>query len=421
MNTPLDQTVFISLYLDVRRQNKKGLFPVKLRVFTKSPRKQKLYPTVFEMKEKDFQSTWNTIKPRTEFKELREQLQAVLSRAEKTAANLPVFNFKDFEKKLFSRMDESQNVLHHYEILILKQRENKQFGTASNYELACNSLKAFFKSRTGREPKTLLFSDFTSEILDKYENWMTEEKKRSQTTVSMYLRTLRTVFNTAIDSGDIEKELYPFGRRKYQVPAARNIKKALSKDVLRTLFEAIPKTMEQERAKDVFFFSYACNGMNIKDIAGLKYENIKGDTLQFNRAKTLYSSKGNQKPNVVYLTEYTKGIIQKYGSDNPSLENYIFPFLSKESNDYENFRKVKNLTISVNHSIKKLAKAAGITENISSYAARHSFATNAIRNGASMEFISEALSHSNLKTTQQYFAGFEEETKREISESLMKF
>jgi site-specific recombinase XerD len=54
--------------------------------------------------------------------------------------------------------------------------------------------------------------------------------------------------------------------------------------------------------------------------------------------------------------------------------------------------KVKNFTRFVNQHLKKLAKSLGITEDISTYFARHSFATIAIRSGASMEFVSETLS-----------------------------
>ncbi|MCA6438155.1 MAG: tyrosine-type recombinase/integrase, partial [Bacteroidetes bacterium] len=80
-----------------------------------------------------------------------------------------------------------------------------------------------------------------------------------------------------------------------------------------------------------------------------------------------------------------------------------------------------NFTKFINQNLKKLALNNGITSEISTYWARHSFATNAIRSGASMEFVSEALSHSNLKITQGYFSGFEDKDKKELMETLMKF
>jgi site-specific recombinase XerD len=73
----------------------------------------------------------------------------------------------------------------------------------------------------------------------------------------------------------------------------------------------------------------------------------------------------------------------------------------------------------VNQHILKFAKDNGIEEKLSTYWARHSFATNAIIAGASMEFVSEALQHSSINTTRGYFAGFENDKKKEISTKLM--
>jgi site-specific recombinase XerD len=63
----------------------------------------------------------------------------------------------------------------------------------------------------------------------------------------------------------------------------------------------------------------------------------------------------------------------------------------------------------------------GLLENISYYWVRHSYATNAVRQGASMEYMQESLGHSDTKITQNYFAGFEEKAKKEIANKLMDF
>jgi len=62
-----------------------------------------------------------------------------------------------------------------------------------------------------------------------------------------------------------------------------------------------------------------------------------------------------------------------------------------------------------------------LTEKISTYYARHSFATNAINNGATMEFVSEAFTHGDMATTQEYFKGFEDKTKKELMDKMMDF
>jgi site-specific recombinase XerD len=173
-------------------------------------------------------------------------------------------------------------------------------------------------------------------------------------------------------------------------------------------------------AKDFWFFSYACNGINFKDMLNLQYKNIEKDTLTFVRAKTANTNKSKE-PVRVHLNDYLLSVIEKYGNKDKSPRSLIFPILNEIKNPTEKKRKLQNFTRLVNQHILNYAKSVGIDDKVSSYWARHSFATNAINSGASMEFVSEALSHSNLNTTKAYFAGFEDEKKKEISNKLMEF
>lgn len=413
--------VFISICLDTRREKSNGKYPVKLRVFTPQPRIQKLYSTKFEFTPKEFSSIWETIKPRAEFKDFNLKLRELNDLANKIAENIIPFSFDQFEKKLNRNTGDGANILYQYECVIKRLNENNQLGTASNYSLSKKSLIEFVKHLKGQEPQQLFFTEITSAFLEKYENYMINTLNRSRTTVSMYLRAARTLFNIAISEQEIDSEIYPFGKRKYQIPSVRNVKKALSKDQLKTLFDAKPQTTEQQKAKDFWFFSYICNGMNIKDIAMLRYENIHDGEIVFYRAKTINTSKTDSRPVSVSLTKYAKLIIKKYGNKPHVPKNYIFPIIEDSMDEVVKRAKIQNFTRFINQNIKTLALAEGITSEISTYWARHSFATNAIRNGASMEFVSEALNHSNMKTTQGYFAGFEEKSKKELMDKMMNF
>lgn len=416
----MNNSYFISLSLDTRRAKKNGKFPVKLRVFTPTPRIQKLYPTKFEFTEKEFESIYLTTKPRTEHKETKRELQAIENKAIDTAKEINPFTFEQFEKKLFRKVGEGENVYYQYQITIDTFKKQGQIGTASTYELSLKSLKEYWLHLKGKEPKHLLFSDITVKWLNGYEKFMTD-KGRSLTTVSMYLRALRALFNKAIAEKEIDGEIYPFGKRKYQVPAKRSVKKALSKEQLKTLFEAETNSVAHQKAKDFWFFSYSCNGMNIKDIALMKYKDLQDDKLIYYRAKTINTGKADLKPITVYLTEYSKSIIEKYGNKNKNANNLVFSIITENQTMEDKQRVIKNFTRFINQHIKEIALSNGITSEISTYWARHSFATNAIRNGASMEFVSEALNHSNLKVTQGYFSGFEDKDKKEFMTSLMDF
>lgn len=430
----MEKEVFISLYLDTRRAKSNNLYPVKIRVFTPSPRKQKLYPTKFEFTEKEFQSIWETLKPRTEYKETRRKLQAEETLAIETADLISPFTFEQFEKKLYRGKGEGENVFYQYSETIKKLNGNNQLGTASNYDLSLKSLKLFMLYLKGKDItdkdeletalagiKKLAFNDITPAWLNKYEAYMINTKKRSRTTVSIYLRALRTVFNTAIADKEIDAENYPFGKRKYQVPSVKSVKKSLSKADLKILMQAKAKTPEQQKARDFWFFSYICNGMNIKDIALLRYEDIQEGKIIFYRAKTINTAKADLRPVVVHLTDYANSVIEKYGNTNKAPKTLVFSILNDEQSEIIKFKAIKNFTRFINQNVKKLAIANNITSEISTYWARHSFATNAIRSGLSMEFVSEAFTHSSMKTTQGYFAGFEENNKKELMEKLMDF
>lgn len=411
----MNRGYFISFYLDVRRAKKNGTYPLKLRVFTPSPRRQKLYNTIFDFTEKEFGSIWETTKPRKEHKENRLKLQSLENMANDIASKLPYFTFEAFERAFLNgNLSKKNNVILYYEKAMAQYRINDQLGTASNYKLSLKSLLEFH----GNE--SLSFYDITPQWLGGYESWMLNEKTLSRTTVGIYLRPLRAIFNTAIHENAIDSKAYPFGKRMYQIPAPKGVKKALSKQQLKRLFEAEPNSTEQQKAKDFWFFSYVCNGMNIKDIAYLKYRDVSGEILTFRRAKTANTNK-TQLPVIVYLNDFSRGVINKYGNKNKDADDYIFDFIIQSTDAETQRQQVKNFVRFINQHFKKFANDAGVDCPVSTYWARHSFATMAIRNGASIEYVSEALSHSNLTTTRNYFAGFEDDKKREINKKLLEF
>ena len=412
---------FISMWLDTRKAKLNGKFPVKLRVFTTHPRMQKLYGTVFEFSKNEFTSIWETTKPREEHKESRNKILALELNANKIAEKIIPFSFTQFERVLLRNTGEGTNVIYQYNQTIDKLKASNNFGTASNYELSLKSLLSFIEKTKGKLPTKFYFTDINPEWLEKYEDYRVNTLKGSRTTVGIYLRPLRAIFNTAIAEKEIDIDVYPFGKKKYQIPTGRNVKKALSQSNLKQLYKAKPKSPQQVKAKDFWFFSYACNGMNIKDIALLKYGNIQEDKIIFYRAKTINTSKTDLKPVTIYLNKFSSGIIKKYGNKNTNKGEFIFPIISNKETEIVNHNKIKNFTKFINQNLKKLAISEGITGEISTYWARHSFATNSIRNGASMEFVMEALNHNNMKTTKGYFAGFEDKSKKEFMQKLMDF
>lgn len=433
--------VFISIYLDTRRAKEGGLYPVRLRVFTSAPRKQKFYSTKYEYSVSDFKKITESKNLRSSFREDQIHLSALVTHANKVADSIVPFSFEQFEKKLYMKQGDSIGMDHLFSEAIQRFEKGGQVSTASTYNLSRKSIQAFLKAEKRQSYDSLNLLDITAEWLQDYERYMTIKMNKSLTTVSMYVRALKALYNKAIDEKEIDSGHYPFGKRKYQVPATRNIKKALSFNQLSALFHVQPDSKEQQKARDFWFFSYSCNGMNVKDIALLKFEDIKGEKLEFIRAKTRITSKGNQKAISVHLTGFSQGIIKKYGNQDKTPGNRVFNILELGMTPVQEQARIKAFTRFINQHIKKLADlhndrlteahkkqkadppgdADLIPNEISTYWARHSFATVAIRKGAAMELIQESLGHRDLSTTQNYFAGFDKDTKAELAESLMNF
>ncbi|WP_169301360.1 site-specific integrase [Pontimicrobium aquaticum] len=409
----------ISIYLDTRRPKSNGKYPVKLRVFSSNPRKQKLFPTVFDLTKKEFDSIWLSTKPRNKNKKIRMQIQAIETKANEIADKLNIFSFEQFERKMFREKGEGTKISYHYHQLIEHYRKNNRLGTADSYKYSEKAISEFVENKNKKYNK-LSFFDIDKNWLNEFENYL-KITGRSITTVGIFLRPLRAIFNKAIAENEIEQEIYPFGKRKYQIPSSRASKKALTREQLKILFNSTPSTPEQEKAKAFWFFSFNSNGINIKDIALLKFKNIDGETIKFYRAKTLFTSKSDLKPITIYLNDYAKSFIEKYSNKNTHPENYVFDIISETMNAEEQRLKIKGFTRFINQHLKKLCKSIGLPNEISTYWARHSFATTSIRKGATMELIQESLGHKNIKTTQSYFNGFEDETKKELAKQLMDF
>ncbi len=409
------KTAKVTLYLDKRREKQGGKYPVKIRVWDAISCKSKLFPTGIDLTEREFEAVWLTTKPRKENQPLRDQLEAMRLKAVDIAKDKTA-PIKELDRKLGRPKGEGQNIYWHYGELINTAKAEGRHSTATGYGLAMKLIREFAGKK---DADRLHFATITPDWLKDFEQYA-KRTGRNLTTVSIYLRTLRTVFNKAKLENEISPDLYPFGKGGYIVPAVTKVKKALSKPQLAHLHKAATATTDQEKARAFFFFSYASNGMNVKDIALLKWSDIQAGTFTFYRAKTITTTRDNLTPITVYLTDFHRELIDRYGN-RPESSAYVFPIIREGMDSEAQHKAVQGFTRFINQHLKKLCKAVGLPAEVSTYWARHSFATVGIRQGMSMEFMREALGHKDMKTTTGYFMGFEDEQKREFAAQLMDF
>lgn len=396
--------------LDTRRARKDGTYPVKLRVTYL--RDQKYYATGVSLTESDYEKILSP-KPRGDLKETKILLFAIENKAIDIVNRLDDFNFCLFEHHFLINKAQRIDAYSAFETRIQNLKNDGKIGTATTYQNSMKSLQSY--------KQKLTYKMVTPEFLNGYEQWMIKTGN-SFTTISMYLRCLRALINEAIMKGDFRQEQYPFGKHKYVIPASRNIKKALSIKEIEKIFNYIAiANSTEERSRDFWIFSYLCNGVNIKDIAYLKYKNIINDTIIFVRSKTMNSTKHNQKPIAAIITEEIRLIIEKWGNKPIEPEKYIFPILTDNLTPEKEYKTVKQTVKTINKYMRKIAKCLGIEKAITTYTARHSFSTVLKRSGASIEFISESLGHSDIRTTESYLDSFEDDIKRKYSSMLTDF
>lgn len=247
-------------------------------------------------------------------------------------------------------------------------------------------------------------------------------RERTKATVGIKLRPLRAIFNEVIEDGQIKREkCYPFGKRKYQIPTSRNVKKAISIDKIGEIYHYQTGNKDEQKARDLWMFCYFANGMNPKDLAYLKFKNIQGEYFVFIRAKTERTTRHDPRPITVYMTEDMINYIEKWGNKDKTPGNYIFPFLKPGLTALEQHYECRSLVKYINTHMKKVRKALGIERRVTTIVSRHSFSTQLKRSGASTEFIQESLGHTDKKTTENYLDSFENDVKKEFASKLSAF
>jgi integrase/recombinase XerD len=392
----IDSHPVISVWLDIRRSNKKKLYPVKLRATFQIIKKgkkawvQKPYPLKKFCSKTDFKSILST--PRTtKQKEIKNVIIAAQQKANKILESHTTVNIELFDR-LYTSAGNLELVSSVFYIKISELEKEGRVGTADLYRAVKNSL-----------PEGLSFYEITVPWIRQY------VKGRNLTTAAIYLRHLRAIFNKAIDMKLVNSDLYPFSRSGYVIKKTKSRKIALSEaDKNRLLLISDPGL---RWCIDMWLASYFCYGLNMTDICGLKLKDLKDDIIIINRAKT-----GNEL--IIPLKSEVKEIIARHGNRTLNPNDYVFPVLREGLTARQMKNRIKDFTKAVNAGLKKVQEKLELKIKLTTYTARHTSAMMALRKGASLELIQEMLGHGSKMTTEDYMSGFDLDRKRAISDKL---
>jgi len=297
-----------------------------------------------------------------------------------------------------------------YLSLIETLKQKGKIGNSYAYLNSYNTLRNFNKGKK----LNYTFSHIDVAFCRKFEDWM-RSKGNKDTTLSYQFRTLRATFNKAIEAKIVAREKNPFIEYKLSHFNTKTIKRALSKEDILKIINTNCSCQNELRqlAHNLFTFSYLCGGISFVDIAHLTPKNIIDGRLIYQRQKTQGSIN-------LMLSDKAQQIIDKY-ADYQKQAIYLFPILhgKRHITPMQKNNRVHKVCHQINQELKVFAKELNIKAEVTTYVARHSFATILKKSGVNIGIISEALGHQDIRTTQIYLSRFDNEQVDEAMKNLL--
>ncbi len=255
----------------------------------------------------------------------------------------------------------------------------------------------------------IYFSDIDVNWLKNYEAHL-RARNLANNSIGVRLRTLRAIYNLAIEKEIVRQEHYPFRLYKVAKIHEETAKRSITKADIERVSNYKGKDEYTRLAIDLFYFSYLCAGINFKDIAYLTKDNIIENRLIYVRKKTKKLIK-------LPLQEKSLEILSKYEL---CKNYYIFPILSKvHKSEIQQANRLHKVMAKVNKKLKVIGEELKLPIELTTYVARHSYATVLKRSGVSTSIISESLGHSSEKVTQIYLDSFENSQIDEAMKNLL--
>ena len=313
------------------------------------------------------------------------------------------------QSKLKSKVIGKRTVFQYFDDVIERLEKANRIGYSNVFRATKKSLLNF------RDEIDFEFSDVTMNFLTRYEEDF-YSRGCVLNSVFVHLRTFKTLINYAKRDEIVRPEFDPFKNISFtKFRRIKTAKRAISKQEIYSIIDLdLEPDTSLYHSRNYFLFSYYNRGINFIDMAFLKWENISKDRLNYVRRKTKESF-------TIGLLEPAKEILKYYkNQDYYTKQGYIFPILSDnyqtaKSIDYRIDRMLKI----VNSDLKTIAEKAKIETRLTTYVARHSYATIMKRNGISISMISESLGHESEKTTQIYLDSFENGILDEASKVIL--
>lgn len=254
----------------------------------------------------------------------------------------------------------------------------------------------------------------TSEWLKGFEVYL-RSRGCSWNTVSTYLRTFRAVYNRAVD---LQKAPYvPHLFRSVYTGTRADHKRALGDEDMKKVFTKLSRAsgvpLAVYQAQELFILMFSLRGMPFVDLAYLRKSDLRDNVITYRRRKT-------GRPLSVTLTPEAMALVKKY-MNRDSSSPYLFPLLRSREGTKEAYREYQLALRSFNQQLMLLGELLGLGDKLSSYTARHTWATTAYYCEIHPGIISEAMGHSSITVTETYLKPFRNKKIDEANKQVLDF
>ena len=291
----------------------------------------------------------------------------------------------------YNRQPECPTLFNFIRSMITKKTAAKRDGTAKTYS---DSLASFSSFRNGKD---ITFDDLNEDIINQYEAWM-KNKGLKRNSSSCYLRTFKTLYLKAVELGLTEdKDIF----RHVFTGFATTTKRAISIDAIKAIRKLnLENNPALAFARDMFMLSLYLQGMAFVDIAYLKKSDIRNGQLRYSRKKSGQTL-------TISWEKPMQEIVDAYShltKDTP----YLLPIITKQDGtERKQYEKAEH---NVNRNLKKIGEMAGLHIPLTTYVARHSWASIMRDMGNDITVVGKGLGHSDIKTTQIYLSTIDNST-----------
>ena len=279
----------------------------------------------------------------------------------------------------------------------VRQKDLLTRSTIDNYHTAIRSFRRFLRGRGER-------LNLDGALLQRYEHWLHEQQVRPNT-VSCYMRSLRALYAKigGSEAGHLFNKVYT-GRattEKRSIPID---------DIARLKAVRLSPHSFLALVRDLFLFSFYALGMPFVDMAFLRRQQISDGQITYYRHKT------GQRV-TVRIEPCMQAIIDRYDTGK---SDYVFPLLrsTDPKRAYDEYLQMLNR---YNRCLKQLADRAGVGQRLTSYVARHTWASTAFSSNVDLAVISKALGHANPNHTLVYIRQINDRRVEDANHTLLQY